>query len=88
MKEAERARIRRRFMAAAHVVVFAMAALSILGLSLDFANIRDFNTAALLIMGGWILGSVVYFYLAIIKDAFGLKVQVPKPPTWPHNHSN
>jgi hypothetical protein len=83
MKEAERARIRNRFVAAAHVVVFGVAALSIIGLVLDFANVRDFNTAALFIMGGWVLGSIIYFYLAIIKDAFRLKITVPKPPTLP-----
>lgn len=83
MDKAERARNRRRFVAAAHVVVFGVAALSIVGLSLDFANVRDFNTAGLFTMGGWVLGSIIYFYLAIIKDAFGLKVTVPKPPALP-----
>lgn len=83
MKEVERARIRKRFVAAAHVVVFGVAALSIVGLVLDFANVRDFNTTALFTMGGWVLGSIIYFYLAIIKDVFGLKVTVPKPPTLP-----
>jgi hypothetical protein len=83
MKEVERARIRRRFVAAAHVVVFGVAALSIVGLALDFANVRNFNTGALFTMGAWVLGSIIYFYLAIIKDAFGLKVTVPRPPTLP-----
>ncbi len=83
MKEVERTRIRKRFVAAAHVVVFGLAALSIIGLALDFANVRDFNTAALFTMGGWVLGSIVYFYLAIVRDAFGLKVAVPKPPSLP-----
>ena len=83
VKEAERARIRKRFVGAAHIVVFGVAALSIIGLALDFANIRDFNTTALFTMGGWVLGSIIYFYLAIIKDVFGLKITVPKPPTLP-----
>jgi hypothetical protein len=83
MNEGERARIRKRFVAAAHVVVFGVAALSIVGLALDFANVRDFNTAGLFSMGVWVLGSIIYFYLAIIKDVFGLKVTVPKPPTLP-----
>ena len=83
MNEVERARIRKRFVAAAHVVVFGVAALSIVGLALDFANVRDFNTAGLFTMGGWVLGSIIYFYLAIIKDVFGLKVTIPKPPTLP-----
>ena len=85
MKEGERARIRKRFVAAAHVVVFGVAALSVIGLALDFANFRDFNTGALFAMGGWVLSSIIYFYLAIIKDAFGLKITVPKPPTLPSN---
>jgi hypothetical protein len=81
MKEVERARIRRRFAIAAHVLVFGVAALSIVGLVLDFVNFRDFNTGPLFAMGGWVVGGIIYFYLAIIKDVFGLKVSVPKPPT-------
>ena len=85
VNQAERARIRKRFISAAHIVVFGVAALSIIGLALDFANVRDFNTTALFTMGGWVLSSIIYFYLAIIKDVFGLKITVPKPPTLPPN---
>lgn len=88
MDKGERARIRKRFVAAAHFVVFGVAALSVVGLALDFANVRDFNTVGLFTMGAWVLGSIIYFYLAIIKDAFGLKVTVPKPPTLPPGRSD
>jgi hypothetical protein len=57
MKEAERRQNRKRFMVAASIVVFSGAALSLVGLMLDFANVRNFNTRALFTMGVWLLTS-------------------------------
>src|SRR5689334_1017270 len=52
MQKAEQARYRRQFFSTAHWLVFGVAALSVLGLVLDFLNIYDFNTRALYTMGG------------------------------------
>lgn len=82
MKEAERRRMRRTFFAAAHVVVFGVAALSVAGMVAHVLNLRPMNVPFLAGMGAWTVGTVIYLYFVIIRDVFGLTVKVPPPP--PH----
>lgn len=72
---------RRRFMSAAHVLVFSIAALAVIGMALHFANFRRFNTQFLVGMGLWIVGSAAWIYFTIIKKAARVKGSLPKPPT-------
>jgi hypothetical protein len=80
MQSSERARMRRQFFGAAHVVVFTVAFLSIAGMVAHFLNIRHFDTTFLASMGAWTLGTIIYVYFVIVKDVFGLKTNIPRPP--------
>ena len=80
-REQERARIRRFFFNGAHVFVFVLAGLCVLGFVADFLNYRDFNTFALFLMGGWFVGTLCWLYFVIIKDSFGFKDEIPRPPS-------
>lgn len=80
MREIEQARYRKRFFSAAHLIVFSVAGLSVLGMVAHFLNLRQFNTLFLVGMGAWTVGSIIYLYLVIIRDVFGVKANIREPP--------
>lgn len=80
VKERERARMRRYFFSTAHVFIFGVAVLAVIGFGADFLKLREFNTRALWGMGAWIVVSIAWLYFAIIKDVFKLKGNGPPPP--------
>ena len=71
---------KRTFFYTAHIFVFALAALSVTGMVLDYLNYRKFNLFFLTGMGAWTVVSIAWLYFAIIKDIFNVKVPLPKPP--------
>ena len=80
MDEADRARLRHRFLNWAHGVVFTVAGLSILGMAAHFLNLREFNVRFLATMGGWTLGTIIWIYFTIIRHVFGIKERIRRPP--------
>jgi hypothetical protein len=80
-KEQYREQYRRKFFAAAHIFVFGVAVLSVAGMVAHFLDLRKFNLMFLTGMGVWTVGSIIWLYLAIIKDVFGVRVPLRPPPT-------
>ena len=80
MDKTDQARLRRRFLKWAHPLVFTVAVLSILGMAAHFLNLWEFNVRFLVSMGTWTLGTILWIYFSIIRDVFGIKEGIHRPP--------